>query len=72
MYHHKTISYNISKNINFKQIKGIFNTAFTKHEESEGLSFQYDHKMLKDNGIKQSMAKKLFRQFLTEKLYCLL
>ena len=68
-YNGELISYNISKSLNLEQINDMLNKAFDKNNNLEGLIFhsdlgwQYQHQSyqqrLKNNGIKQSMSRKV-------------
>ena len=68
LHNREIISYTISKNPNFKQMKDMLSKAFCKYPELNGLIFQSDqgwqyqmkdyHKMLYEKGIIQSMSRK--------------
>ena len=68
LHNREIISYTISKNPNFKQMKDMLSKAFCKYPELNGFIFQSDqgwqyqmkdyHKMLYEKGIIQSISRK--------------
>ena len=68
MYNGEIVSYNISRSPNFNQVTDMLAKAFAKYRDLKGLIFQSDqgwqyqmeqyHRILKDNGIIQSMSRK--------------
>ncbi len=68
LHNREIVSYNISTNPNFKQIKDMLCKAFNKFDTLQGLTLHSDqgwqyqteeyHKMLQEKGIQQSMSRK--------------
>lgn len=68
LHNREIISYNISRNANFEQIKDMLHRAFMSHDNLENLIFHSDqgwqyqmkpyHKFLEERGIIQSMSRK--------------
>ena len=68
LHNREIVSFNISTSPNFEQTKDMLNKAFNQYKNVEGLIFHSDqgwqyqmqpyHKMLAEQGIKQSMSRK--------------